>query len=71
MIQLECKNGFVMSLQHTDIVKGLPFHGLLGRTSNNCCDGNENVKKSNRFNKQSYNFGSASQFLIQPLPSKK
>lgn len=46
MIQLECKNGFVMSLQHTDIVKGLPFHELLGRTSNNYCDGNEKVKKA-------------------------
>ena len=46
MIQLECKNGFVMSLQRTDIVKGLPFLELLGRTSNNYCDGNENVKKA-------------------------
>ena len=41
MIQLD----FVTSLQHTDIVKGLPFHELLGRTNNNYCDGNENVKK--------------------------
>ena len=46
MMQLECKNGFVMSLQHTDIVKGLPFHELLGRTSNNYYDSNENVKKA-------------------------
>ena len=46
MIQLECNNGFVMSLQHTDIVKGLPCLELLGRTSNNYCDSNENVKKA-------------------------
>ena len=46
MKQLECKNGFVMSLQHTDIVKRLPFHELLGRTSNNYYDSNENVKKA-------------------------
>ena len=53
MIQLECDNRFVMSLQHTDLVKGLPFQELLRRTSNNYGDGDgdgdgngdENVKK--------------------------
>ena len=57
MIQLD----FVMSLQHTDIVKGLPFQQLLRRQRER--------QKSNRFNKQSYKFASASQFLVQPLPS--
>ena len=58
MIQLECKNGFVMSLQHTNTVKGLPFLELLGRTSNNYCDGNENLKEATGLNKQSYSGGS-------------